>query len=250
MAKYPIVLSDTTNKNGHIQNVEFWTGLGDGAISGDATLKQIITARLNAGFDRIMPLLYSFASYIKWDDSAHTDLPIGTFPVVANQSDYTISTDVNLFDILSIARVRVLPSATSTTYQDLKLMQNDDRRVAEAMSPNSTTYGVPEYYVKHGNTIYLYPQPNYDSTAKIYFEREALYFSTDDTQEIGLPRPFQEIVDLYASHDWLTVNKPENQMLITRLEGQIAKREQALQTIIEARNPYNGKFQVAIQDNH
>ncbi len=250
MAKYPIILSDTVNKNGHIQNVEFWTGLGDGAISGDATLLQIITARLNAGFDRIMPLLYSFSSYIKWDDQTQADLPIGTFPIVANQSDYTISTDVNLLDILSIAKVRILPSATSTTYQDLKLMTSDDELASEAMSPNSTTAGTPTHFLKHGNTIYLYPQPNYNATAKIFFEREANYFTTVTTQEIGLPRPFQDLVDLYASHDWLIVNKPDNSMLITRLEGQIAKRELALQSVIDSRNPHTASIKAAQQDNH
>lgn len=250
MAKFPIVLSDVVNKNGHIQNVEFWTGLGDGAISGDATLLQIITARINAGFDRVMPLFYSFSSYIKWDDPTQTDLPMGTFPIVANQSDYTISTDVNLLEILSIAKVRILPSATSTVYQDLELMTSDDPRASDAMSPNPTDVGVPSYFLKHGNTIYLYLQPNYNATAKIFFEREANYFTTDATQEIGIPRPFQELIDLYASHDWLTVNKPDNQMLITRLEGQIAKREQALQNAIDARNPHIGRLGVVQQDNH
>ena len=250
MAKYPIILSDTVNKNGHIQNVEFWTGLGDGAISGDPVLLQTITARLNSGFDRILPSLYSFSSYIKWDDPTQTDLPIGTFPVVANQSDYTISNDVNLLDILSITDVRIYPSATSTTYQSLTEMTSDNPLATEAMSPNPTDVGIPTQYLKQGNTIYLYPQPNYSATAKIFFEREANYFTTVTTQEIGLPRPFQELPDLYASHDWLIVNKPANSMLITRLEAQIQTRETALKSAIEARNPHTGRLMSEQQDNH
>ena len=96
----------------------------------------------------------------------------------------------------------------------------------------------------------MYPQPNYNATAKIFFERDANYFTTITTQEIGLPRPFQDLVDLYASHDWLIVNKPDNSMLITRLEGQMAKRELALQSVIDSRNPHTASIKVAQQDNH
>lgn len=249
MAKYPIVLSDTTNKNGHIQNVEFWTGLGDGAISGDATLLQIITARLNAGFDRVLPRLYSFSSYIKWDDQTHADLPAGTFPITANQSDYTISEDVNLYEIISITGVRVLTSASGTDYKTLKEMTSANPLAQEAMSPNPTDVGVPEYYLKSGNTIYLYPQPNYDATAKIELEREPNYFTTITTQELGIPRPFVELPDLYASHDWLIVNKPSNTMLITRLEAEIARKERDIEVAIEGRNPHKARLTVIQQDN-
>ena len=42
---HPLVFSDTTNKNGLIQECEFWTNLGDGTISGDTTLLAQFTDR-------------------------------------------------------------------------------------------------------------------------------------------------------------------------------------------------------------
>lgn len=244
---HPIVFSDTTKKNGLIQNCEFWCNLGDAGISGDATLLKVFTARINTGFDRLMPFLLSFSDYLKWDDNNQTDMPIGTFNIVANQSDYTIAQDTNSLDILNITSVRILPSATATYFYDLQEMTADDYYAPDAMSPNPTSVGMPVSYLKRGNTIILYPQPNYSATAgaKIAFEREANYFdSTDTTKEAGIPRPFQELLSLYASYDWLVVNKPDNQLLITRLEAQITRREKELRSAIDGRNPRRAEMQM------
>lgn len=231
--------NDTTNKNGLIQSVEFWCGLGDGGVSGDSTLLKVITTRINSGFDKLAPLLYSFSNFLRFDDSNNTDLPIGTFNLVSGQADYTIAQDDNSLDILNITNVRILPSATATVYNDIEEMTIDDPDAVEAMSPASGTTGVPYKWLKRGNTIFFFPKPNYAATsgAKIFFEREKSFFaSTDTTKEAGIPLPFQELLALYASYDWLVVNKPENGTLVTRLEAQITKREEGL------RNAINGRF--------
>lgn len=240
MALSPLVFSDTTNKNGLIQEIEFWCGLNDGQISGDATLLKVTTARINAGFDRIMPFLYSYSDYLKWDDQNHTDLPVGTINIVSGQADYTIASDDNSLAILNITNVQILVSPTGTQYFELQEMTTDDYRSRYATSPSTTDTGVPSHFYPKGNTIFLWPKPNYSATsgAKLFFEREASYFaSTDTTKEAGIPRPMQALLPLYASYDWLIVNKPDNQVLITRVEDQIRKREQALQRIINARFP-------------
>ncbi len=232
--------NNTTTKAGIIQVCEFWTGLGDTGITGDATLLKVFTARVNEAFDRLAPFLYSFSDYLKWDDSNNTDEPIGTFNIVSGQSDYTIAQDDNSLDILNITAVRILTSATATVYLDLKEMTAEDVNATEAMSPNASSVGVPNWFLKRGNTIFLFPQPNYSATAgaKIFFERETSYFlSTDTTKEAGIPRPFQGLLPLYASYDWILVNKPSETALITRIEAQIAKREKALADAIDGRFP-------------
>lgn len=45
--------SDTTNKNGVIQRVEFTLELPDGAISGDSTLLKYVTALANDTYQEI-----------------------------------------------------------------------------------------------------------------------------------------------------------------------------------------------------
>ena len=226
-----------------LQEIEFWTNMGDGTITGDAPTKLIMTNRLNQAFERIMPFLYSWSNYLKWDDTNNLDQPIGTFSIVANQPDYTIAQDADSLAILNITGVRILQGATGTFYYDLKEMTSDDRWAQEAMSPNTTITGIPTNYLKRGNTVYLFPQPNYSATngCKIYFERQASYFkgdNSDDTKVAGIPLPFQDLLPLYASHDWLITNKPDNTTTITRLELQIQKRETALKNAIDGRNPH------------
>jgi hypothetical protein len=233
--------SDTTNKNGILQMIEFWIGKNDGEITGDSTLLKMFTARVNSAFERLMPILLSFSDYLKWDDANQTDLPVGTYNLVSGQADYTIAQDDNSLDILNITAVRILASSTSTVYVDLQEMTSDDPDAIEAMSPNSSITGIPYKWLKRGNTIHLFPKPNYAATAggKIFFERTQSYFvSSDTTKTPGIPRPFHDLLPLYASYDWLLVNKPDNGTLITRLEAQIARREKELRRAIEGRFPH------------
>ncbi len=243
-----LAFSDTTNKNGIIQTIEFWTNLGDGGVSGDTTLLKVFTARVNEAFDRLMPLLLSYCDKPRWDDLNHTDLPVGTFNIVSGQPDYSIATDDNSLNILNLTGVRILGSSTATAYSELERMTMDDPRAQTAMSPNSLDTGVPSHFLEVGNTVFLYPNPNYSATSgvKIYFERDPSYFvSTDTTKKPGIPRPFHGLLPLYASYDWLIVNKPDNQVLVTRLEAQIARREKELKALISSRVPTRSKMTMA-----
>lgn len=232
--------NDTSNKDGIIQTIEFWTGLGDAGISGNSTLLKIITGRVNEAFDRLMPLLLSYNDKSRWDDINHTDLPIATVSMVSGQADYKVTEDDNALDILNINGISVYESSTSTEYTDLKRMLLDDDEAMNAMSPNPSNTGVPTHFLEKGNVFFLYPEPNYAATngIKIFFEREQSYFtSSDTTKEPGIPRPFHGLLPLYVSHDWLLVNRPDNSNLITRVEVQITKRERALETLIALRFP-------------
>lgn len=237
--------SDTTVKNGLLQICEFWTGLGDTGITGDSTLKLIFTTRINAAFERLMPKLLSWSNYLKWDDTNHTDLPIGNFNIVSGQADYTIAQDDNSLDILNITNLMILQSSTDTNYIEIEEMSMDDPDATLAMSPNSGDTGTPIKWLKKGNTIFLFPKPSYSATSggKIFFEREkSVFVAADTTKEAGIPIPFQELLALYASYDWLLVNKPDAVTLITRLEAQIARREKELGNAIDGRNPYRAKM--------
>lgn len=243
--------SDTTNKSGIIQEIEFWTGLGDAGISGNSTLLKRMTARVNQAFDRLMPLLLAYSDKPRWDDLNHTDLPIGTINTVSGQADYSVAEDDNNLDILNITDVRILTSASGTEYTTLTRMFMDDDRALDAMSPNPTVSGVPTHFVEKGNVIFLYPEPNFSATngIKFFFEREQSYFaSTDTTKEPGIPRPFHGLLPLYASYDWLLANKPANGVLISRLEVQIARRERALKDLISTRSPVKARMKAAFHD--
>lgn len=230
--------SDTTNKNGLVQLFEFWTRLPDGTVTG--TLLKQVTARINSAFEKIMPILLSYSDNIRWDDTNHTDRPIGTINLVSGQSDYTVTTDANSLDILNLLNVRILPSATDTDYRELERLTMDDERVLSAMSPNSNDTGIPYAFVENGNNLFLYPEPNYSATngIQLFFAREQSYFaSTDTTKEPGIPKPFHELLALYAALDWSIVNRTNDSNLLSLIRQRIEETEKNLKNFIDLRNP-------------
>ena len=230
--------SDTTNKNGLIQKFEFWARLPDGETTG--TLLKQATDRINAGFENIIPLLLAYNDQIRWDDLNHTDAPIGRVNLVVNQNDYKITEDDNSLDILNITHVRILTSSTDTSYSDLKRITSDDPRVPEILSPDTSLTGTPSGFVELGNRLYLDILPSYSATngIEIFFGREQSYFtSTDTTKEPGIPKPFHELLALYAANDYVSVQRPEDTNTLTVIRDRIAKKEKDLKNFIDLRNP-------------
>lgn len=242
--------SDTTNKNGIIQTIERWTGLGDATISGDATLLKQITASVNDAFDEVLPYIYSLTDKPRWDDINHTDLPIGTFNIVSGQQDYSVTADDNSLDILNLTGVRILTSSSGLDYESLEKMTGDDERAETAMSPDSSDMGIPTHYLEVGNVIFLYPKPNYSATngAKIFFEREPSYFaSSDTTKEPGIPKPFHSLLAFIAAHEWLVLYKNDNTTAISRLEKKISDKKEQLDDIISKRNRTRSRISTSYQ---
>lgn len=233
--------SDTTNKNGILQRIEQYTGLGDGGITNDTTLIKVITAQVNEAFDEIMPLiLASVGNQIQWDDINNTGNPIGYINIVSGQSDYLVSTDQYSLDILDIKAVRTLISATATTYADVQMIDSADSDALSALSPNTGEVGVPRKVLKRGNQLFAYPQPNYNATNgfELYFERIQSYFaSTDTTKSPGIPRIFHSILPKIASYHWLTINKPSNTVLLQDLGERIKEDKAALHSFVRMRAP-------------
>lgn len=238
-----MVFSNTTTQGGLVQRFEFWTRNPYGS-SGN-TLKTI-TNNINGAFDEIMPLLLMLNSdHIRWDDFNHTDRPWGTLNLVSGQSDYTISEDDNALDILNLTNVRIYENATSTEYVELQRMLIDDPRTLDALSPNPSVTGVPTHFVEQGNSIFLYPNPNYSATngIQIFFEREQSYFtSSDTTKEPGFPKPFHEILAMIGALNWILVNKPQDVSIINVLRENIARMKKQLKVMIDLRNPRHAQM--------
>jgi hypothetical protein len=240
--------NETTNKSGLMQACEFWCGFPDTGITGDTFLKQQFTVRLNAGFEMILPSLLSRSKAVKFDDPNNADQPVGTFNIVSGTHDYALTEDDNGLDILNVVSLAILPTSSATEYETLTQLTLDDPRAQRVMSPNPSDVGVPTHWMKRGNTVYLYPQPNYAATAgvKIAFEREQTYFTTSDTtREPGIPKPFHELLALYASYDWILVNKSDNAVLISRVEARIARKERDLGILNDKRHPTRKRIAAA-----
>lgn len=241
-----MVFSDTTNKDGMVQAWEFWTRHKDGAATG--TLLKQVTARVNAAFDRIMPLLLMYSDHIRWDDVNHTDAPIGYLDLTVNKNEYKLTEDDNSLDILNITKVRVLRATGDTQRHELDRITLDDPRVAEIMSPDTSVTGKPNFFLEA--LPFLYTDVLSDATItdgiEIFFGREQSYFaSTDTTKEAGIPLPFHELLVLYAALDWNMVNRTRDGQLIGRLQARIDEIERDLKNFIDLRNPTRAKMTMA-----
>lgn len=225
-----MVFNDTTTKQGLIQEIEFWTNLGDGVVSGDTTLVKQFTNRLNRAFDRVLPLILSTDETLQWDDPNHTDEPMAVADLVSGQQAYGAVTDESGNSILNVVKV-FARSAEDVDYFELTPVPVGLGREDRILNPSAAYIGIPTEYVERGGQLFLGPVPNYDCDGglKIMFERSQSYFASSDTTKTpGIPSPFHQLLALYASKDWLTVNKAENRLLIAELKEEIAKQEQKL----------------------
>lgn len=244
--------SDTTNKNGLIQDCEFWTALGDAQISGDTTLLKVFTSLINQAEDQVYPLLVPYLKSLGYDDPNNTGNPVKTANIVSGTNAYTFSTDDNALQVLALSDVAILQSSSATQYGMLEKITRDDPDAPFYISPNSASTGIPSKVLILGKKVYFDVIPNYNATngVKAFFSRQQTRFvSTDTTAVPGAPLPFHRLYSLYASHDWLTVNKPDNTALITRVEAKIAEKKRDLIAFVSAANPVSPRLAPTDEDN-
>jgi hypothetical protein len=236
-----MILSDTTNKNGLIQECEFWTNLGDAAISGDAVLLKIFVNRLNRAYDKVVPFLLSYGDTMRWDDSVnHTKHPVATFDITSGTNDYQFLADEQSNSILNIVDVMILQSATATQYYSLRRMTLDEPKANRVLSPNTADTGIPSAFLERNNTVFFDVLPSYSATAggKLFFERSPNYLSASSlTASPGIPEPSQPLLAMEASLDYLVVHKPDNTAAIRRLSVEIEKAQASLKRIIDKKHP-------------
>jgi hypothetical protein len=233
-------LSDASSRNGLIQECEFWTNLGDAAISGDSTLLSIFVNRLNRAYDRVVPLVMSLDDTMRWDDPTHADDPISRTDIVSGQQKYGAIVDEQGNSILNVVKVFVLQSATATDYVELNRVPVGLGRETHILNPVASYTGIPSEYVELGGWLFLGAIPNYNATngLKIMFERSPSYFSVSTlTQTPGIPEPFHQLLALHASKDYVSVHKPDNRVLIGEIKEEIAKQEGKLEKQNAARHP-------------
>ena len=116
----------------------------------------------------------------QWDDTNHTNLPIGTTNLVANQSDYSFLLDGQGNSILNLTQIEILDP--NGNYRKLSARNLGD--TDEAEDELLRVAGLPTHYDKIAdNIIRLTPKPSTSVTAglKFYFQRTPSYFVAADT---------------------------------------------------------------------
>jgi hypothetical protein len=228
MASIPF--SDTTNKNGIIQLVEFNAGLGDGGISGNSTLLKQVTALVNIASSEVWHLLFRSNQGWKYDDSNNTDLPQATQTLQAGVSKYSLPTGV-----MGVDRIEIMDNTGN--YRRVTAITQDtlgNRGIDEFYK----TDGFPRYYRLIGSSIELFPAPataNVTTVAglKVYFDRgSSTFVSTDTTKTPGFASEYHDLIPTKTSVKVLQILKPDSSSLISlkgdeaRREGQVSEYEQ------------------------
>lgn len=200
--------SDTTNKNGIIQDCEFLLSFNDAGISGNSTLLKQFTALANHAWDEAVDIILQ--SNVEWvfDDSNYTDFPIGATDLVDGQKDYKLPAASGSADISTFLRlIRVEVRDSSGQYRKIDLMASSPN-TENGISSLYTVDGLPQYYRLIGDSVELYPSPATSSVTltdglKIHFQRSKPDFaSTDTTKQPGFPSIYHRLISLKTSLDY------------------------------------------------
>mgnify|MGYP001571696632 CR=1 FL=1 len=192
-----MIFNGETNELDLVHDVRYLCGL----LSDDTIRYPLkdITRNCNFAVDKVVSLIFRSDSRWQWDDINNTDLPIGTTNLVSGQVDYAIATTH-----LKIHKVRIKDSSGNW----VSLTSVDRGELTDGQL--TATAGDPKRYDKVGNSIYLYPTPNYSSSngLEVQFQRGGSYFIyTDTTKEPGFASQFHRLISLYAALDYCETNQ-------------------------------------------
>lgn len=128
--------------------------------------------------DEVVSLVITADGRWQYDDKNYSDLAIATTTITANQQDYSLTTDH-----LQIERIEV---KSSNSYRQLVPYDNADYN-GLSITQLALTTGFPIMYDLIGNSIFLWPVPNFTlaSALKIYFRRGPLKYDYSANANAG-----------------------------------------------------------------
>lgn len=202
-----IQFNDTSSeKNGLIQVCEFEIfGEQDyGKISGSANLLSTFTRGINDGLNRVTSLIMQSDGRWQWDDTNSTDYPIATTDLGTTagleQQDYP----------LGVSHLRILRVEVKDVAGNWNLLTPIDQTDIsdQSLTDFLKTAGMPQYYDKTANSIFLYPKPLAAAVTttgglRVFCQRPPSYFvTTDTTKTPGLNQLYHKLPALIASRDY------------------------------------------------
>lgn len=250
--------NDTTNNRGMVQIYEKEIGVDRGFVSGNTARLKDFSTDVNLAWDKYLYLAFKGSGMWQFDDSSHTDYPVIYTNLVADQRDYSFTTDEGGNLILDVFKVAILPSATATLYEEIHPFDVQTDNTGTDVLTESTNSGVPIGYDKTANGIFLEPKPSYNATngLKVYINREPSYFThTDTTKKPGCPGIHHEYFALRAALDHARRNDldrynrlleavvsyegDEEKGIIGSIERYFARRERDVENILTTeQTPY------------
>jgi hypothetical protein len=205
--------SDTTNKNGLIQDCEFLLELGDAGISGNSTLLKQFTSLINQSRRRRELQIIRTQGEYSWDDFNYSD-DDGFAKAIANLSatdrDYRLPAadgSSTLSSFLRLQKLAVLDiNGQEHTLDITDLPEADLNRLY-------STAGLPQVYKRIGTQVKIWPiavstHCTMTSGWIVYYQRIGKNFaSSDTTAEPGFAAPFHRLLSLDACIDYAGTRK-------------------------------------------
>ena len=201
-------------------DISFITGTGTSEYEAADRVRNV-----NNWYLQVASWIFEADGRWQWDDANQTNMPSATTNLVSDQKDYLIlaASPSSGQDWLQIDRVEITDD-NDEQREIMPLDQTDLKGVA--LDEFMDTPQQPEYYDFRGNSIFLYPAPNYNKSGglTVYFKRSPLLFATTDTtKQPGFATPYHKILSLGASYDW-AVSKGDNNIDRIRQELEILKK--------------------------
>lgn len=208
--------NDTTGKQGIVQDVYFEVN----ANSSTYPIADLVR-NANVALDNVVTIALEADGQWDFDSTNATDFPIGLTDLMSGQQDYEFDDE-----FLVIRSVEVCDSNgkwSKIVPIDIYMMEK-----RQSMTDFEEENGIPLYYDKIGNSMFLYPAPNYnrrlveegEAGLKVYFQRKMDYFDVSDTvKEAGMPKHLQKYIPLYCSYAYAAAKDlPKVSTLEKRLE--------------------------------
>jgi hypothetical protein len=197
-----MVFNDGTNSLGICQEVD--------DICGTSTSSYPLAAkarRANSALSDFVSIALDSDDRWNFEDTNHSELPIGTTALVNGQNDYEL--DNSMLKILKVE----LKSENDTWVELIPIDRNDTEIPYEQLFGE----GTPKYYDKFANSALLFPTPNYDQddSLRVWYQRDASYFTATDTDKApGIPSLFHKYIALKIAEPYARDKQLKNYVSI------------------------------------
>lgn len=197
-----MVFNDVTTKLGICQEVDDICGTNTTSYPIESKAR-----RANSAMSDYTGIALDSDDRWSFDDTARTDLPIGTTALVDGQNDYSFDTSV-----LKVLKVEI--KNDEDAWSELIPIDRNDTSI-----PYDELFGegTPKYYDKFASSALLYPTPDYsqDASLRVWYQRDASYFtSSDTTKQPGIPSIFHKYIALKIAEPYARDKRLENYVSI------------------------------------
>jgi hypothetical protein len=165
---------------------------------------------INITLDDFFALAIQASGEWQIDDTNHAYFPIIKTNLVSGRRDYSFLTDEEGVMILDIHKVlRADQNGVVAEISPVDQQTNAPRTLTDGRN----TTGIPDCYDKTGNTIFLDPIPNYNSTLglQVMINREGSYITVSDTtKKPGVAGLFHEYFILCPAYKRVSAKAKTN----------------------------------------